>query len=56
MTILEEFYSVLNEADDKERILIFEHFLKLYPYEYKMASMGPNERKFYDAKARRDDA
>lgn len=56
MTIVEQFYSVLNEATINERIRIFEHFSKLYPYEYKLATMGPNERKFYDSQARRENA
>lgn len=56
MTVVEEFYTLLAEANSKERIRIFEHFSKLYPYEFKLATMGPSERKFYDGQMRREDA
>lgn len=56
MNVVEEFYTILAEANIKERIRIFEHFSKLYPHEFKLANMGPNERKFYDSQERRENA
>lgn len=38
----------------KQRIQFLEAIFKIYPYEYKLATMGESERNFYDSSARRD--
>lgn len=38
----------------KQRIQFLEAIFKVYPYEYKLATMGESERKFHDSTARRD--
>lgn len=47
-------YNRLVEMSQQDRIDLLEKVHKNFPYDYDLATMSPTQRKFHDAKAKRE--